>query len=108
MKNLEFRTDKNILYINIEGKIDATNAPEFEEKINEIVEKFKALISANGELTNIDIWGKKKLAYEIDDLTEGYYVFIEFTAGPSFPQELERIYKITDGIIRDIVVKQED
>ena len=79
-----------------------------EEKINEIVEKFKALISANGELTNIDIWGKKRLAYEINDLTEGYYVFIEFTSNPSFPQELERIYKITDGIIRDIVVKQEN
>ena len=79
-----------------------------EEKINEIVEKFKTLISANGELTNIDIWGKKRLAYEINDLTEGYYVLIEFTSNPSFPQELERIYKITDGIIRDIVVKQEN
>ncbi len=78
-----------------------------EEKINEIVEKFKSLISANGELTNVDIWGKKRLAYEINDLTEGYYVFIEFTSVPSFPQELERIYKITDGIIRDIIVKQE-
>lgn len=79
-----------------------------EEKINDIVEKIKSLISANGELTNIDIWGKKRLAYEINDLTEGYYVFIEFTSVSSFPQELERIYKITDGIIRDIVVKQED
>ena len=47
-----------------------------EEKINEIVEKFKSLISANGELTNVDVWGKKRLAYEINDLTEGYYVFI--------------------------------
>ena len=79
-----------------------------EENVATLVEKFKALISANGELTNVDIWGKKRLAYEINDLTEGYYVFMEFTAVPSFPQELERIYKITDGIIRDIVVKQDD
>ena len=78
-----------------------------EEKRNGIIEKFKALISANGEITNVDEWGKKRLAYEINDLNEGYYVFIEFTAKPSFPQELERIYKITDGIIRDIVVRQE-
>ena len=78
-----------------------------EEKINEIVEKFKNLISANGELTNVDVWGKKRLAYEIEDLTEGYYVFMEFTSVSSFPQELERIYKITDGIIRDIIVKQD-
>ena len=78
-----------------------------EEKRNGIIEKFKALISDNGEITNVDEWGKKRLAYEINDFTEGYYVFIEFTAKPSFPQELERIYKITDGIIRDIVVRQE-
>ena len=78
-----------------------------EERITGVVEKIKALISANGELTNIVIWGKKRLAYEINDLTEGYYVFIEFTAVPSFPQELERIYKITEGILRSIVVKLE-
>lgn len=79
-----------------------------EEKTAELVEKFKTLISANGEIRTVDEWGKRKLAYEIEDCTEGYYVFIEFTSVPSFPQELERVYKITDGIIRDIIVKQED
>lgn len=79
-----------------------------EEKIEAIVEKFKALISANGEVTNVDVWGKRKLAYEINDLTEGYYVLVEFSAKPEFPGELERVYKITDGIIRDIVIKKDE
>lgn len=79
-----------------------------EEKIEATVEKFKALISANGEITNVDVWGKRKLAYEIDDLTEGYYVLVEFSAKPEFPAELERVYKITDGIIRDIVIKKDE
>lgn len=83
--------------------------PTFEEeKIEATVEKFKALISANGEITNVDVWGKRKLAYEIDDLTEGYYVLVEFSAKPEFPAELERVYKITDGIIRDIVIKKDE
>ena len=83
--------------------------PTFEEeKIEATIEKFKALISANGEITNVDVWGKRKLAYEIDDLTEGYYVLVEFSAKPEFPAELERVYKITDGIIRDIVIKKDE
>ena len=84
--------------------IDATLE---EDAIKALQEKFTALISSNGEVESVDEWGKRRLAYEINDLNEGYYVFIEFTAKPSFPQELERIYKITDGIIRDIVVRQE-
>lgn len=79
-----------------------------EEKIEALIEKFKALISANGEVTNVDVWGKRKLAYEIDDLTEGYYVLVDFSAKPEFPAELERVYKITDGIIRDIVIKKDE
>ena len=62
-----------------------------EEKIEATIEKFKALISANGEVTNVDVWGKRKLAYEIDDLTEGYYVLVEFSSKPEFPAELERV-----------------
>lgn len=79
-----------------------------EEKINGLVEKFEKLISANGEVIKTDVWGKKRLAYEINDLTEGYYVLIEFKSKPEFPVELERVYKITDGIIRDIVIKKEE
>lgn len=85
--------------------IDATKA---EEEITALVEKFKSLIEANGEIISVDDWGKRRLAYPINDLTEGYYVLINFKSGTDFPAELERVYGITDGIIRDIVVKSEE
>lgn len=77
-----------------------------EEQVTALVEKFKSLISANGEISKVDDWGKRRLAYEIDDLTEGYYVLVEFTAAPEFPAELCRQFKITDGILRYIVINQ--
>ena len=79
-----------------------------EEKITALVEKFKSLISDAGEIESVDEWGKRRLAYPIDDKNEGYYVLIQFSAKPDFPQELERIYRITDGIMRDIVIKKEE
>ena len=75
-----------------------------EEAVNGLVEKFKALIEANATIDEIDVWGKKRLAYEIDYKTEGYYVLINFTSKPDFPSELERVYKITEGVLRSIVV----
>ena len=85
--------------------IDATKA---DEEITALVEKFKSLIEANGEIVSVDDWGKRRLAYPINDLTEGYYDLINFKSGTDFPAELERVYGITDGIIRDIVVKSEE
>lgn len=79
-----------------------------EDKITALVEKFKSLISEAGEIESVDEWGKRKLAYPINDQTEGYYVLVNFSAKPDFPLELERIYRITDGILRDIVIKKED
>ncbi len=79
-----------------------------EEAVNEHVEKFKTLISSAGEIENIDLWGKRRLAYEINDLKEGYYVYIRFTAETIFPKELERIFKITEGILRHIVIRIEE
>jgi small subunit ribosomal protein S6 len=58
-------------------------------------------------LESIDEWGKRKLAYEIDDRTEGYYVLVNFSAESSFPHELERIFKITEGIMKYMVIKKE-
>ena len=75
-----------------------------QEQIDSVVEKFKSLIEANAEIENVDVWGKRRLAYAIDYKTEGYYVLINFTSKTDFPAELERIYKITDGIMRSIVV----
>ena len=83
--------------------IDATKT---EEEIAAFVEKFKSLIEKYGEIESVDEWGKRRLAYPINDLTEGYYVLVNFKSKPDFPAELERVYGITDGIIRDIVVKR--
>lgn len=85
--------------------LDATKT---EEEIAALVEKFKSLIEANGEIESVDDWGKRRLAYPINDSTEGYYVLINFKSGSDFPAELERVYGITEGVIRDIVVKSEE
>ena len=78
-----------------------------EEATAAVVEKFKSLIEANGTVESFDEWGKRRLAYPINDLTEGYYVLINFKSGTDFPAELERVYGITEGVIRDIVIKSE-
>ena len=74
-----------------------------EEETQGIVEKFKTLIEQNGTIDEMDEWGKRKLAYEINYLTEGYYVLVKFTSGPEFPAELDRVLGITDGVIRSLV-----
>ena len=70
-------------------------------------EKFTNLIAANGEIAKVEEWGKRRMAYAIDDMPEGYYTLVEFDAKPDFPAELDRVYKITDGIIRSIIVAKE-
>ena len=74
-----------------------------EEETQAIVEKFKTLIEQNGTVDEMEEWGKRKLAYEINYLTEGYYVLVKFTSGPELPAELYRILGITDGVIRSLV-----
>ena len=74
-----------------------------EEETAAIVEKFKALVEANGTLDEMEEMGKRKLAYEINYLTEGYYVLVKFTSGPEFPAELDRVLGITDGVIRSLI-----
>ena len=77
-----------------------------EEATAAMVEKVKALVSANGTLDSVDEWGKRKLAYAIDDETEGYYVLMNFACEPEFPAELDRVCKITDGILRTLIIKK--
>ena len=73
----------------------------------ELIEKFNGIIAANGgEVVKVEEWGKRKLAYEINYLTEGYYVLVKFTSGPEFPAELDRILGITDGVIRSLITKR--
>ena len=76
-----------------------------EEAAKELTEKFKALIESNGTLVSVDEWGKRKLAYLINDEAEGYYVLYNYEADPKFPAELDRIAKITDGVLRTLIVK---
>ena len=71
-----------------------------EEGIAALVEKFKAMVEAEGTLSEVNEWGKRRLAYPINDLTEGYYVLMTFEAPPAFPAELERVMKITEGVMR--------
>lgn len=78
-----------------------------DEKVKELVEKFKNLIEGSAQLENIDEWGKRKLAYPVDDINEGYYTLINFSAAPEFPHELERIYKITEGILRYLIIRKD-
>lgn len=73
-----------------------------EDGVKALNDKFKALIEANGTLESAEEWGKRKLAYEIDDQTEGYYVLYTFTSKPDFPAELDRVFKITDGVMRSL------
>ena len=74
-----------------------------EEETAAIVAKFKDLIEANGTLSEHDEWGKRKLAYLINDKPEGYYVLAKFEAAPEFPAELDRILHITDGVVRSLI-----
>ncbi len=78
-----------------------------EEGTKALVEKFKNLLETSAQLESIDEWGKRKLAYTIADKNEGYYVLVNFSSEPDFPRELERIYKITDGIIKYMVIKKD-
>ena len=79
-----------------------------EEQVAATVEKFKTLIEANGTISEIEEIGKKKLAYLIDDKADGYYVLVHFTSGPEFPAELDRVMKISDMIMRSLIVVIEE
>lgn len=75
-----------------------------EEATAALIEKFRALIAENGEIESIDDWGKRRLAYEIQDELDGHYVLINFTSDHDFPAELDRVYKITDGVLRSLII----
>jgi len=78
-----------------------------EEAVKALVEKFTSLIAANGTVNEVNEWGKRRLAYPINDKNDGYYVLVKFSAPTDFPAELERIFNITDGIMRSMVLAQE-
>ena len=78
-----------------------------EEKTNAVVEKFKSLIEEAGEIENLDIWGKRKLAYEIQKMREGFYYFVRFEADAACPAEVEKRVRIMENVIRYLCVRQD-
>lgn len=77
-----------------------------DDAVAALVEKFKTLITDNGTFEGVDEWGKRKLAYLINDEAEGYYALYNFESAPDFPAELDRVAKITDGVLRSMIVKK--
>ena len=79
-----------------------------EQAMKALVAKFTDLINSNGKVEKVEELGKKKLAYEIKKNSEGYYIVINFEANPELITELERVYRITDEVIKFIVVRDND
>jgi small subunit ribosomal protein S6 len=79
-----------------------------EEALKANIERIKGVIEQDGTVTNVDEWGKRRLAYEIKDMTEGYYYLINFEANPDLPKELDRIFRITDAVLRHLIINLEE
>ena len=77
-----------------------------DEEIKALTAKFTDLIAAHGTVGEVSEWGKRRLAYPINDQNEGYYVLVTFSAPTEFPAELDRVYKITDGVLRTMIVAE--
>ena len=78
-----------------------------DENAKNVVSKFINLIAENGILTSVNEWGKRRLAYPINDINEGYYVLATFNAAHDFPAELQRLFNINDGIMRSMITATE-
>ena len=69
------------------------------------VEKFTGKIAANAEFVEVNEWGKRRLAYPINDMPEGYYVVVTFKSAPEFPSEMDRLFNIDETIMRSMIIK---
>ena len=79
-----------------------------EEATAALVAKFKSVVEANGTVSEVDEWGKRRLAYPINDLMEGYYVLMTFNAAAAVPAELDRVFRITDGVMRSMIICKDE
>lgn len=79
-----------------------------DDKKEAAIENVKSIIAEAGEVSETDVWGLKKLAYPIQKKTEGYYVVMQFTAGPELPKELDRRLRIADAYMRHIIVNKDE
>ncbi len=73
-----------------------------------LIEKFTGIIATDGKVNKVDEWGNRKLAYEIEKEKDGYYVLVNFNASTELPKELERNFKISDDVLRYVVINLED
>ena len=93
--------NKYELAVVVNARLDDDARADTVEKVKELIERF------GGVITNIDEWGKKRLAYEIQKMREGYYYFIQFDAGSDVPAQIESRMRIMEPVIRYLCVKQE-
>lgn len=73
-----------------------------------LLERFKGNIEENGEVTEVHDWGKRRLAYEINYIREGYYYIVEFKSEPDHIREFERRLRLSDYVVRYMVIRKED
>ena len=76
-----------------------------DEATETTVNKFMSLIEANAEVVDVAKWGKRRLAYPINDMPEGYYVVVTFKSAPEFPSEMDRLFNIDETIMRSMIIK---
>ena len=76
-----------------------------DEATNATVNKFMSLVEANAEVVDVAKWGKRRLAYPINDMPEGYYVVVTFKSAPEFPSEMDRLFNIDETIMRSMIIK---
>lgn len=79
-----------------------------DEKKNATVETVQQIINADGEVSKVDVWGMKKLAYPIQKKNDGYYVVVEFKASEELPKELDRRLKISDNVMRHMIINKDE
>ncbi len=80
-----------------------------DEQYDSLVEKFKGILEGQqAEVTNIHRMGRRRLAYEVKKLREGYYVLINYNGAPAATDELERNFRISDDVIRYLIIKEDE
>ena len=94
--------------MNLYETIFIVNSELDEESNRAVIDKFKTMIESVGQLEALEEWGKRRLAYPINDMTEGYYVLVKHRAPADFPRELERVLKITDSILKFLIIRKEE
>ncbi|HSH35013.1 30S ribosomal protein S6 [Schnuerera sp.] len=79
-----------------------------DEARNQLFDRLKGIIESNGTVSDVDEWGVRKLAYEINDISEGYYIVINFETTPETVEELDRVCKISDSIMRHMIIREDE